>query len=97
MEMDWTKEAQNYTLITATKTNEEWTHEEIRRLEALRNVGVSIRDIAIKLNRSYYAVSTKIIQVGLANSHRKSNSTKPNLVVCGECFTIPSKTGVCFC
>lgn len=92
------RETQNYTLATATRTNEEWTHEEIRKLETLRSLGSSIRDIATKLNRSYYAVSTKMIQVGLSNSHRKSNSaTKPNAIVCGVCFTIPSKTGVCFC
>jgi hypothetical protein len=97
MEKDWMQEAQNYTLITATKTNEEWTHEEIRKLETLRALKLSIRDIAVKLNRSYYSVSTKMVQIGLVNSHKKSNSKKSSIVVCGVCFIVPSKTGVCFC
>ena len=97
MEKDWMQEAQNYTLITATKTNEEWTHEEIRKLETLRSLKLSIRDTAAKLNRSYYSVSTKMVQIGLVNSHKKSNSKKPSIVVCGVCFIVPSKTGVCFC
>lgn len=97
MEIDWMREAQNFTLVTATRTNEEWTHEEIRKLETLKSLNTSLRDIAVKLNRSYYSVSAKMIQIGLANSHKKTNSKKPSIQVCGGCFTVPSKTGICFC
>lgn len=95
--MEWTREAQSFTLATATRTNEEWLHSEISALETLKGLGVSIKDVAVKLNRSYYSVSSKLIDLGLANVHKKSNTPKKEVSVCAVCFTTPSITGVCFC
>lgn len=95
--MEWTKEAQNFTLVTATRANEEWLHSDLRSLETLKGLGKSIREIAVELNRSYYSVSSKLIELGLANVHKKSNSPKIEVSICSICFTTPSKTGVCFC
>jgi hypothetical protein len=94
---EWTREAQNYTLATATRVNEEWLHSDIRSLETLKGLGKSIREIAVELNRSYYAVSSKLIELGLANTHKRSNSPKTQILICSVCFTTPSKAGVCFC
>lgn len=94
---EWTREAQNFTLATATRINEEWLHSDIKLLETLKNQKLPIRDIASALHRSYFAVSSKLIELGLANAHRKSNTPKIEVTVCAVCFTTPSKTGVCLC
>jgi len=95
--MEWTREAQNFTLVTATRANEEWLHSDIRALETLKGFGKSIREIAVELNRSYYSVSSKLIELGLSNVHKRSNSLKTQVSICSVCFTTPSKNGVCFC
>ena len=95
--MEWTRGAQNYTLVTATRANEEWLHADIKSLETLKSCGASISDIAVKLNRSYYSVSSKLIELGLANTHKRSNAPKIEISICSVCFTTPSVTGVCFC
>ena len=94
---EWTREAQNFTLATATRTTEEWLHSDIRTLETLKGLGKSLQDIAVSLNRSYYSVSSKLIDLGLVNTHKKSNRPKVEIAICAVCFTTPSKTGVCFC
>ena len=95
--MEWTRETQSFTLVTATRANEEWLHSDIRSLETLKGLNKSIREIAVQLNRSYYSVSSKLIELGLANVQKKSNQPKAEILFCATCHTIPSKTGVCFC
>ena len=94
----WMREAQGFSLQTAVNTGSEWTSSETRQLELMKASGKSIKDIAKALGRSYYSVSTKLINIGATNHHRRSNKTlAPAPVVCGNCFTIPSKSGVCLC
>jgi hypothetical protein len=94
----WMREAQGFSLQTAVNTGSEWTNAEIRKMEVMKASGKSIKDIATALGRSYYSVSTKLFNSGLS-SHRVTNKPVQALhpVVCGNCFTIPSKTGTCYC
>ena len=50
---EWNRNAQSFTLSTATNLNEEWSHTEILRMEALRETQMSIRDIAKELGRRW--------------------------------------------
>ena len=94
----WLIQTQRVSLDAAVNTGSEWTLAEIRKMEDMKASGKSIKDIAQALGRSYYSVSTKLVNAGLA-SHRASNKPTQALhpVVCGNCFTIPSKTGTCYC
>jgi hypothetical protein len=94
----WLIQTQSVSLDAAVNTGSEWTLAEIRKMEVMKASGKSIKDIAQALGRSYYSVSTKLVNSGLA-SHRASNKPAQVLhpVVCGNCFTIPSKTGTCYC
>lgn len=94
----WMREAQGFSLETAVNTGSEWTLAETRQLELMKASGKRIKDIAKTLGRSYYSVSTKLINIGAVNHHKSSNKILPPApVVCGSCFTIPSKSGVCLC
>ena len=94
----WLIQTQSVSLDAATNTGSEWTNAEIRKMEVMKASGKSIKDIATALGRSYYSVSTKLFNSGLS-SHRAANKSVQTLhpVVCGTCFTIPSKSGVCLC
>ena len=94
----WLIQTQSVSLDAAVNTGSEWTLAEIRKMEVMKASGKSIKDIAQALGRSYYSVSTKLVNAGLA-SHRASNKPAQALhpMVCGKCFTIPSKTGTCYC
>ena len=94
----WMREAQGFSLETAVNTGSEWTSSETRQLEIMKASGKSIKEIAKVLGRSYYSVSTKLINIGAVNHHKSSNKILPPApVVCGSCFTTPSKSGVCLC
>jgi len=94
----WMREAQGFSLQTAVNTGSEWTSSETRQLEIMKASGKSIKEIAKTLGRSYYSVSTKLINIGATNHHKSSNKILPPApVVCGSCFTVPSKSGVCLC
>ena len=94
----WLIETQSRSLEAAVNTGSEWTLAEARQLETMKASGKSIKEIAKVLGRSYYSVSTKLINIGAVNHHQHSNkSLTPAPVVCGTCFTIPSKSGVCLC
>lgn len=94
----WMREAQSFSLQTAVNTGSEWTSSETRQLELMKASGKSIKEISKALGRSYYSVSTKLINIGATSHHRHSNKPlTPASVVCGNCFTIPSKSGVCLC
>jgi hypothetical protein len=94
----WLREAQGFSLQTAVNTGSEWTLAEIRKMEVMKASGKSIKDIAQALGRSYYSVSTKLVNTGAVNHHKHSNKPlTPAPVVCGTCFTTPSKSGVCLC
>jgi DNA-binding CsgD family transcriptional regulator len=92
----WNREAQSFSLETATRSTLEWTHAETRVLENMRRDGKSTSEIATLLNRSYYSVSTKLSNLGLTN--RRSNSS-PALPIssCATCFTTFSLSGACSC
>jgi hypothetical protein len=94
----WLIQTQSVSLDAAVNTGSEWTIAEIRKMEVMKASGKSIKDIANALGRSYYSVSTKLFNSGLS-SHRAANKPAQTLhpVVCGNCFTIPSKTGTCYC
>jgi DNA-binding CsgD family transcriptional regulator len=94
---DWMRGAQSFSLATAVNLNEEWTHTEISRMQSLRAGKMSIKDIAKELGRSYYSVATKLVNIGAVNHHKQSNKPKVILNTCGNCFTTPSKSGVCLC
>jgi len=94
----WLIETQSRSLEAAVNTGSEWTLAEARELETMKASGKSIKEIAKVLGRSYYSVSTKLINIGATSHHRHSNKPlTPAPVVCGNCFTIPSKSGVCLC
>ena len=94
----WLIQTQSQSLEAAVNTGSEWTLAETRQLEVMKASGKSIKEIAKTLGRSYYSVSTKLINIGAVNHHKHSNkSLTPAPVVCGNCFTIPSKYGVCLC
>ena len=94
----WLIQTQSVSLDAATNTGSEWTNAEIRKMEVMKASGKSIKDIATALGRSYYSVSTKLFNSGLS-SHRVTNKPVQALhpVVCGNCFTIPAKSGTCLC
>lgn len=92
---EWNRNAQSFTLSTAINLNEEWSHTEILRMEALRETQMSIRDIAKELGRSYYSVSNKLATVGLTKS--RNTTPAPKAVVCQTCYTTPSNSGACLC
>jgi hypothetical protein len=94
----WLIQTQSVSLDAAVNTGSEWTMAEIRKMEVMKASGKSIKDIAQALGRSYYSVSTKLVNSGLS-SHRVSNNPAQTLhpVVCGNCFTIPAKSGTCLC
>lgn len=94
---DWMRGAQSFSLETAVNLNEEWTIAEIRTMETLRAGKMSIKDIAKQLGRSYYSVATKLVNIGAVSHHKQSNKPKVTLTTCGNCFTTPSRSGVCLC
>lgn len=51
---------QETTLANATRARAEWTLSEIKDLEELRAAGFEATDIALYLNRSYYAISNMV-------------------------------------
>ena len=91
----WQRQAQGFSLATAVNLNEEWSHTEMIRMEALRATQMSISDIAKELGRSYYSVSNKLATLGLT----KTRNTPPaqKAVVCPSCFVTPSSSGACHC
>ncbi len=94
----WMREAQGFSLETAVNIGSEWTLAETRQLELMRASGKSIKEIAKALGRSYYSISTRLINIGAVTHHKKSNKPAPlALVICGKCFTVSSKSGVCLC
>jgi hypothetical protein len=94
----WLRETQSFSLETAVNTGSEWTNAEVRQLEVMKTSGKSIKDISVALGRSYYSVATKLISIGFVNHHKKSNElVRPIISTCGNCFTTPSKSGVCLC
>jgi len=94
----WLIETQSRSLEAAVNTGSEWTLAEARQLEIMKASGKSIKEIAKALGRSYYSVSTKLVTIGAVNHRKHSNKPlAPAPVVCGACFTIPSKSGVCLC
>lgn len=96
--MSTTTQTQSFTLATAVNLGSEWTMAEIRTLEVLKAGNMSIKDMAKQLGRSYYSISTKLIDLGLARQNR--NVTKPEVakpVVCPTCFTTISNNGTCGC
>jgi len=94
----WLIQTQSRSLEAAVNTGSEWTLAEARQLEIMKASGKSIKEIAKSLGRSYYSVSTKLVNIGAVNHHKHSNkSLAPAPVICGTCFTTPSKSGVCLC
>lgn len=94
----WLIQTQSRSLEAAVNTGSEWTLAEARQLETMKASGKSIKEIAKVLGRSYYSVSTKLINIGAVNHHKHSNKPLAAApVVCAACFTIPSKSGVCLC
>jgi len=91
----WQRQAQGFSLATAVNLNEEWSHTEILRMEALRETQMSISDIAKELGRSYYAVSNKLATSGLTKT--RNTPPAPKAVVCQSCFVTPSSSGACHC
>jgi hypothetical protein len=85
------------TLTSATATGNVWTNQDIRALEILKLRGLSITEIATKLNRTYYSVSTKLNAIGQSTAHKISNAPKIIITTCAVCFTTPSKSGLCLC
>jgi DNA-binding CsgD family transcriptional regulator len=94
----WLIQTQNLSLEAAVNTGSEWTLAEARQLEIMKASGKSIKEIAKSLGRSYYSVSTKLVNIGAVNHHKHSNKPlNPAPAICGTCFTTPSKSGVCLC
>ncbi len=96
--MSTTTQTQSFTLATAVNLGSEWTMAEISSLETLKASKMSIKDMATTLGRSYYSVSTRLINLGLSKSHKARNS-KPEAKAptCYKCFTVMAKNGSCGC
>jgi hypothetical protein len=89
MNNQWTKVQQNLSLISATKLGDEWLSEEMVKLTLMKEAGVSIAEIAEVLNRSYYAVATRLQAVGLSTPRQSKPAAKIELPAsCARCFTI---------
>lgn len=96
--MSTTAQTQNFSLATAVNLGSEWTIAEIRTLEVLKAGNMSIKDMAAQLGRSYYSISTKLIDLGLARVNRNAAQPEPvKTPVCPNCFTVPANNGTCGC
>jgi predicted transcriptional regulator len=89
MNNQWTKVQQNLSLIAATKLGDEWLSEDMVKLTLMKEAGKSITEIAETLNRSYYAVATRLQTIGLSTPRQSKPAAKVELPpACGRCFTI---------
>lgn len=84
---------QTIALLTAVAANEYWSINDINLLRALKRDKVSNLEIAQALGRSYYAVSTKFMLVGMDGDvsvmfgNRSRNSAPVSYGdPCSECF-----------
>lgn len=95
--MSTTTQTQSFTLATAVNLGSEWTIAETRTLETLKAGNMSIKDMAQQLGRSYYSISTKLIDLGLARTNRNSAPEPVKVPACPNCFTVPAANGTCGC
>lgn len=96
--MSSTTQTQSFSLATAVNLGSEWTMAEIRTLEVLKAGNMSIKDMAKQLGRSYYSISTKLIDLGLARVNRNAAQPEPvKIPACPNCFTVPAANGTCGC
>lgn len=89
---------QDKALAEATRARTEWTLSEIEELIELKDAGFELVDVAMYLNRSYYAVTNMLYVINTdkdaavsarplysVRSHQQANQTKP---ACSTCWTI---------
>ena len=76
---------QIFTLLTARSAGNEWTIAEVNKLKQMRAAKVSVRDIAVALGRTYYAVTNALLENNLTTPR---NNNKPSVKVeaCPTCF-----------
>jgi len=82
------KAYQNFTLIAAVSAGNEWTIAEINKLKDLRAANVSVKDIAVILGRTFYAVQS-FLGTSDMTKVRKTKPT-PKLEVCPKCYLVHS-------
>ena len=79
--------AQFETIVANAKRNgTEWSIGEIDQLRTLRESGMAIKEIAIRLDRTYYSVATELQLAGLAKARTPRHI--PIQGVCSECRMI---------
>jgi len=80
---------QNFTLLTAVSAGNEWTIAEVNKLKSMKSEGMSIKQIAVELGRSYYSISTYVSLMNLAKPRRNA---KPQIKIesCSNCNLVHS-------
>lgn len=78
---------QIFTLISAVNAKNEWTLEEISKMRAMKDAGISVRDIAVVLGRTYYSVSTALSVNNLTKANPRKSQT-PKVEACPNCFLV---------
>lgn len=82
----WQLTQQAATVAKADHSGIEWTGAELNTMAALKAQGASVTQIASALQRSYYAVSTKLQLAGLSKARRSSTETQIN--ACADCWMV---------
>jgi hypothetical protein len=82
------KAYQNFTLIAAVSTGNEWTNAETNKLKELRAANASVKDIAVILGRTFYAVQSFLSASQMTNA--RTTTPAPKLKVCSNCYLVHS-------
>jgi hypothetical protein len=80
---------QNFTLLTAIAARNEWTIAEVNKLKDMKAAGMSVKDIAVELGRTYYSINTYISVMGLGKPRRNSKPQQ-KIEACSICYLVHS-------
>jgi hypothetical protein len=83
-QLKWAEAKQAETIVRAEQSGAEWTGRELTVLSEMKAANVPVAQIAAQLQRSYYAVSSKIQVAGLAATRQTAPSAP--VEVCGLCW-----------
>lgn len=82
----WAEVKQAESVESAERSGAEWSGQEMRQLAEWRQAGLSVVEMAERLDRSYYAVSSRLQVAGIA-ARRQTRSEKV-VAACGECWLV---------
>ena len=86
MQNQWQLKRQAESVEHAEQAGAEWTGFELSVMADMKAQGKSVSEIAARLQRSYYAVSTKLQAAGLAQVRRSGAETP--VVACADCWMV---------